>query len=130
MITPILGNPTSELSGQLLSDTSTPLSRAANCDRQRSAISAKRLPAIRSSVITEAAKRGVSAQDALTLFPPTRTYTDAEIRKQLAQQAIDGVLLINVGDTGFIREYAGTVFSGCPKSKSLKLTESANAGIM
>jgi hypothetical protein len=67
---------------------------------------------IKSSVVTEAAKRGVAADDARALFPPTRTYTDAEIRKDLARQRIDGVLLINVGDTGVIREYAGTVFSG------------------
>jgi hypothetical protein len=67
---------------------------------------------IQSSVVNEAAKRGIAADDALVLFPPTRTYTDAEIRKDLARQKIDGVLLINVGDTGVIREYDGTVFSG------------------
>jgi hypothetical protein len=49
------------------------------------------------------------AEDALNLFPPTRTYTDAEIRKGLAEAAIDGVLVINVGDTGVIQQYAGTI---------------------
>jgi hypothetical protein len=67
---------------------------------------------IQSSVTNEAAKRGVAAQDALQLFPPTRAYTDAEIRKDLARQGVEGVLLINVGDSGIMREYAGTVFSG------------------
>jgi len=67
---------------------------------------------IQASVVHEAAKRGVAAQDVLLLFPPTRTYADAEIRKDLGRQGVDGVLLINVGDAGVIREYAGTVFSG------------------
>jgi len=67
---------------------------------------------IQSSVASEAAKRRVTAQDALLLFPPTRTYTDSEIRKELGQQGVNGVLLIKVGDSGVIREYAGTVFSG------------------
>jgi len=52
------------------------------------------------------------AEDALRLFPPTRSYTDAEIRRDLAAQGVDGVLLINVGDTGVVREYAGTVLYG------------------
>src|SRR5262249_58168153 len=38
---------------------------------------------IQSSIRDEAAKRGVAADDAFLLFPPTRTYTDAEIRKGL-----------------------------------------------
>src|SRR5262245_42896206 len=55
---------------------------------------------IQSSIRSEATKRGIEAADALLLFPPTRTYTDAEIRKGLAAHGIDGVLTINVGDTG------------------------------
>lgn len=65
-----------------------------------------------SSVAQEANKRGIVAEDALRVFPPTRSYTDAEIRQGLAAQGVDGVLVINVGDTGVIREYAGTVFYG------------------
>jgi len=67
---------------------------------------------ILSSVAQEVNKRGIVAEDALRLFPPTRSYTDAEIRQGLAAQGVDGVFVINVGDTGVIREYAGTVFYG------------------
>jgi hypothetical protein len=65
-----------------------------------------------SSIAEEAAKRGVGAEDAYALLPPTRTYTDAEIRKVLAQSGVDAVLIINVGDTGVVKEYAGTFFQG------------------
>jgi len=65
-----------------------------------------------SSIAEEAAKRGVGAEDAYALLPPTRTYTDTEIRKVLADNGVDAVLIINVGDTGVIKEYAGTFFQG------------------
>jgi hypothetical protein len=65
-----------------------------------------------SSIAEEAAKRGISAEDAYALLPPTRTYTDAEIRKVLAENGVDAVLIINVGDTGVVKEYAGTFFQG------------------
>jgi hypothetical protein len=65
-----------------------------------------------SSIAEEAAKRGVAAEDAYALFPPTRTYNDAEIRKALAESGIDAVLIINVGDSGVVKEYAGTFFQG------------------
>jgi hypothetical protein len=65
-----------------------------------------------SSITEEAGKRGIGADDAYTLLPPTRTYNDAEIRKVLAESNIDAVLIINVGDTGVVREYAGTFFQG------------------
>jgi hypothetical protein len=65
-----------------------------------------------SSIAEEAAKRGVGAEDAYALLPPTRTYTDTEIRKVLADSGVDAVLIINVGDTGVIKEYAGTFFQG------------------
>ncbi|MET3333152.1 hypothetical protein ABIF61_001676 [Bradyrhizobium japonicum] len=63
-----------------------------------------------SSIAQEAAKRGILADDAYTLLPPTRSYNDAEIRKVLVASDIDAVLIINVGDTGVVREYAGTFF--------------------
>jgi hypothetical protein len=63
-----------------------------------------------SSIAQEAAKRGIGAEDAFSLLPPTRTYNDAEIRKVLAESNIDAVLIINVGDTGVVKEYAGTFF--------------------
>jgi hypothetical protein len=65
-----------------------------------------------SSIAEEAAKQGVGAEDAYTLLPPTRTYADAEIRKVLAESGVDAVLIINVGDTGVVKEYAGTFFQG------------------
>jgi hypothetical protein len=52
----------------------------------------------------------VLAQDALDVFPPTRTYSDAEIKSELARDGMDAVLVVTVGDTGIQREYAGTVF--------------------
>src|SRR6266480_1292562 len=65
-----------------------------------------------SSIAQEAAKRSIGAEDAYSLLPPTRNYTDAEIRKVMAEGSIDAVLIINVGDTGVIKEYAGTFFKG------------------
>jgi len=37
---------------------------------------------------------------------------DAEIKHDLAVQGVDAVLIVTVGDSGVVREYAGTVFSG------------------
>lgn len=67
---------------------------------------------LQSSIVQEAKKRGVLAEDALILFPPTRQYSDAEVRAELVQQGIDAVLILRVGDTGVQKEYAGTVFTG------------------
>jgi hypothetical protein len=67
---------------------------------------------IQANVSDEARKRGLTAEDALSLFPPTRTYTNAEIQRGLASDGIDGVLVINVGDTGVLQQYAGTILSG------------------
>jgi hypothetical protein len=67
---------------------------------------------IQGSVSDEARKRGLVAEDALLLFPPTRTYTNVEIQQGLAGDGIDGVLVTNVGDTGVLQQYAGTILSG------------------
>jgi hypothetical protein len=67
---------------------------------------------IQANVSDEARKRGLTAKDALSLFPPTRTYTNTEIQRGLASDGIDGVLVINVGDTGVLQQYAGTILSG------------------
>jgi hypothetical protein len=67
---------------------------------------------IQASVSEQARKRGLVAEDALLLFPPTRTYTNAEVQKGLTSDGIDGVLVINVGDTGVLQQYAGTILSG------------------
>src|SRR5450755_4718777 len=79
---------------------------------------------MQSSVAEEARKRGVMAEDALTILPPTRTYTDAEVRKALAERGVDGVLLITVADSGVVSQYAGTIFQS-----SYNGTSSANGTI-
>ena len=43
---------------------------------------------VQSSINEEAKKRRIIAQDALQIFPPTRTYTNAEIRKDLRPAAL------------------------------------------
>ena len=68
--------------------------------------------AMQTSLAAEAAKRNLELDDALTLFPPTRTYTDAEIKRDLKTQGVNAVLIVNVGDTGVTQQYAGTVLSG------------------
>jgi hypothetical protein len=60
----------------------------------------------------EASKRGVTIEDARAIFPPTRQYNDAEIKQDLKARGVDGLLVIDVGDSGVVREYAGTMFSG------------------
>jgi len=65
---------------------------------------------MQSSVAEEARKRGVLAEDALIILPPTRSYSDAEVRRALAERGVDGVLLITVADSGVQRQYAGTIF--------------------
>jgi hypothetical protein len=66
---------------------------------------------MQSNILTEAAKRGIAVDDALTLFPPTRQYTDSEIKRDLASDGVNGLLIINVGDSGIQQQYADTVFS-------------------
>ena len=65
---------------------------------------------MQTSIAEESRKRGILAEDALTILPPTRTYSDAEVRKALVERGVDGVLLITVADSGVISQYAGTVF--------------------
>ncbi len=65
---------------------------------------------MQASITNEAHNRGIWAEDALTILPPTRTYSDAEVHKVLAERGVDGVLLITVADSGVISQYAGTIF--------------------
>jgi hypothetical protein len=64
------------------------------------------------NIAVEAARRGLAADNAVLLFPPTHNYADSEIRQNLAVRSIDSVLIINVGGIGVQREYAGTIFQG------------------
>lgn len=65
---------------------------------------------MQASVSEEARKCGLYAEDALSILPPTRTYTDIEVRKALRERGVDGVLLISVADSGVMSQYAGTIF--------------------
>jgi hypothetical protein len=78
---------------------------------------------LQASIAEQAAKMGIVVDDARTIFPPTRQYTDAEIKRDLAAQGVGAVLVVTVGDSGVVREYAGTVFSG-----SYSGTATANFG--
>ena len=66
---------------------------------------------MQASIAEEAQKRKVFIEDALNILPPTRTYSDAEVRKLLAERGVDGVLTISVADSGVISQYAGTIFN-------------------
>jgi hypothetical protein len=69
-------------------------------------------PAIFAALATESPKYGLAVEDANVIVPPTRSYTDAEIRQFLAMRGVDGVLVVSVtGDTGVQQRYAGTIFS-------------------
>jgi hypothetical protein len=65
---------------------------------------------MQASIAEEARKRGLVAEDVLTILPPTRQYTDAEVRKALSDRGVDGVLVITVADSGVVSQYAGTLF--------------------
>src|SRR3974390_1409551 len=70
-------------------------------------------PALLPALASEAKNRGVLLEDALSFLPPTRQYTEAEIRKAMAARGVDGVLVITLtGDTGAQQQYAGTVTPG------------------
>lgn len=74
-------------------------------------------PALIPALAQEAAKRGVQLVDARQILPPTRQYTEADVRAAMSANGIDGVLVVEVtGDTGVNRHHVGTVantsFSG------------------
>lgn len=62
---------------------------------------------LQASIAEQAAKIGIVDDDARTIFPPTRQYTDAAIKRDLAAQGVGAVLVVTVGDSGVVREYAG-----------------------
>jgi hypothetical protein len=66
---------------------------------------------MQTSLAAEAAKRGVLLEDALALFPPTRRYSDAEVKRDLIDRGVNGILLVKVGDSGVQTQYAGTIFT-------------------
>ena len=74
------------------------------------AASAPLASSLQANIQDEARKRGILAEDAFAVLPPTRSYSDTEVRRTLDANGVDGVLVLNVGDTGIVREYAGTFF--------------------
>lgn len=83
-------------------------------------------PALVSALAKEALKRGVIVEDALSFLPPTRQYSEPEIRQAMASRGIDGVLVVSVtGDTGVQQQYAGTIVNS-----SYSGTSSGNAMVM
>ena len=60
------------------------------------------------NIAVEAARHGLAAENLTLLFPPTRAYADAEIRRGLAERSIDSVMIIKIGDARGQRQYAGT----------------------
>ena len=70
-------------------------------------------PALLPALASEAKNQGVLLEDALSFLPPTRQYTEAEIRQAMAARGVDGVLVITLtGDTGSQQQYAGTITTG------------------
>jgi hypothetical protein len=70
-------------------------------------------PALLPALASEAKKQGVLCEDALTFLPPTRQYSEADIRQAMAARGVDAVLVITItGDTGAQQQYAGTVTTG------------------
>jgi hypothetical protein len=67
---------------------------------------------MQANLASEAAKLHITVDDAQSIFPPTRQYTDAEIKHDLKDRGVDGVLVVNVGDSGIVQQYLGTVLSG------------------
>jgi hypothetical protein len=83
---------------------------------------------LQSSIAQEAKKHGIPVEDAFLLFPPTRNYSDAEIRGELARDGIDAVLVLTVGDSGVQSQYAGTVFYGSSSGAASAIGTASTVG--
>jgi|GEM_PF-5493122 hypothetical protein len=64
------------------------------------------------SLTAQAAKHGVTLDNAFYIFPPTHSYSEQVIKRELASRGVDGVLIVKVGNTRVIKEYAGTLLAG------------------
>ena len=67
---------------------------------------------LQAAISREAHNRGIISRDVLEILPPTRSYNDQEIRSALSREKIDAVLIVDIGDSGVRKEYAGSFFSG------------------
>ena len=61
------------------------------------------------SLTAQAARHGVILDNAFYIFPPTHSYSEQEIKRELASRGVDGVLLVKVCNTRATKEYAGTL---------------------
>jgi hypothetical protein len=61
------------------------------------------------NIAIQGTRHGLTTDNISALFPPTRAYTDAEIRQGLAARSIDSVMIIRIGDAPGQRQYAGTI---------------------
>ena len=68
-------------------------------------------PALVAALASEGAQRGIAVEDAHSIVPPTRQYTDAEVQQLLGARGVDGVLVVAVADSGAQERYAGTIMS-------------------
>jgi hypothetical protein len=67
-------------------------------------------PALISALVNEASKRRLLLEDFNVVLPPTRQYTEAQVRKAMTDHGFDGVLAVDVmGDSGVQQRYAGTI---------------------
>jgi len=73
---------------------------------------------MQASLAEEGRNHGVAVEDALRIVPPTRTYSDADIRKAMSERGVDGLLVIGVADSGVQAQYAGTLFQAAYSGRS------------
>lgn len=65
-------------------------------------------------------------EDANVILPPTRQYSEADVRQAMTARGVDGVLVVSVtGDTGVQQRYAGTI-----ANTSYSGTSSGNAMVI
>ena len=83
-------------------------------------------PAAIPALAEEARKIGVLLEDANVILPPTRQYSEGEVRAAMAARGVDGVLVVTVnGDSGVQQRYAGTI-----SNTNYNGTSTSNAMVM
>jgi hypothetical protein len=85
---------------------------------------------LQASIAQQANKYGIISEDARLLLPPTRAYSNAEVKNELAKDHVDAVLVLTVGDSGVRREYAGTMLFGSYSGTSSATGLATNFGNM
>jgi hypothetical protein len=85
---------------------------------------------MQASIVEQARKYAIIAEDAHVLLPPTRIYSNAEVKNELVRDHVDAVLVLTVGDSGVRREYAGTMLFGSYSGSSSTTGLATNFGNM